>query len=75
MADFITLLYLLITLHNSGINATEPVIAEKVITEIQLNGVKGSLEKLESELPALLAEAGIEIPVQTSILWTIMYKD
>lgn len=65
MADIITLLYLLITLHNSGINATEPVIAEKVITEIQLNGVTGSLEKLESELPALLAEAGIKIPVQT----------
>ncbi|MEN6313107.1 MAG: L,D-transpeptidase family protein [Clostridiaceae bacterium] len=65
MADIIALLYLLITLHTSGIDTSEPVFVQKVFAEIQLNGTKAAYEKLQSDLPALLAEAGINIPVET----------
>lgn len=65
MADIIALLYLLITLHTSGIDTSEPAFVQKVSAEIQLNGARAALEKLQSDLPALLSEAGIEFPVET----------
>ena len=67
MADILTLLYLLITLYTSDINAPETVLVQKVFTEIQQNGVEATVERLENDLPSVFAEAGIELPIEIPV--------
>lgn len=64
MLDIITLLFLLVSLHTTGIDTSNPAFVQKVITDIQVNGVEVTMDQLEKDLPSMLAEAGIEIPVE-----------
>lgn len=64
MADIIALLYILFTLYTSGIGTSEPVFVQKILTDIQVNGVEATIDRLENDLPSVFAEAGIEIPVE-----------
>ncbi len=62
MKDLILLIYLMTSLYASGLDASEPVFTQKIAQEIQINGIEATVNRLESDLPALLAEAGVELP-------------
>ena len=64
MINLIKLLFLLISLYTSGINTTEPEFLQKVFTDIQINGVEAAAEKLENDLPSILAGIKPELPVE-----------
>lgn len=64
MIDLIKLLILLISLFTSGINTTEPEFLQKVLTDIQVNGMEAAVERLENDLPSMLAKAAPEIPIE-----------
>ncbi len=61
MQHFITLLFLLLSLYQSGIPVTtDPRFMQQVFLEVQVHGVQGATERLQSDLPGFLLEAGIE---------------
>ena len=62
MKDLILLIYLMTSLYASGMDASEPVFTQKIAQEIQINGIEATVDRLESDLPALLAEAGVKLP-------------
>lgn len=65
MTDIIMLLYLLFTLYNTGIDMSNPVILQKVFTVLQANGVEAAIDRLDKDLPSILSELDIDVPVKT----------
>lgn len=65
MSQIITLLCLLLSLYNSGSPvATDPRFLQEVCLEVQLHGTQGAAERLQSDFPALISQAGIEVATQ-----------
>jgi len=61
MLHIITLLCLLLSLYQSGVPVTsDPRFLQQVCLEVQTRGVQAAAERLQSDLPAFLSEAGIE---------------
>lgn len=65
MLHIITLLCLLLSQYNSGSPAaTNPRFLQEVCLEAQLHGSRAAAERIQSDLPALLTQAGIDVPAQ-----------
>lgn len=64
MKDIIALIYLLISLYTTGIDTSEPVFMQKILTEMQVNGMEITIDRIENDLPAMFAEAGLEMPIE-----------
>lgn len=60
MLHIITLLCLLLSLYQSGVPVTsDPRFLQQVFLEVQTQGVQTATERLQSDLPGFLSEAGI----------------
>lgn len=65
MLHIISLLCLLLSLYNSGSPvATDPRFLQEVCLEVQLHGTQVATERLQSDLPAIISQAGIKVPAQ-----------
>ncbi len=68
MLHIITLLCLLLSLYQSGVPVTsDPRFLQQVYLEVQAHGVQAATERLHSDLPGFLSEAGIENTAEPEI--------
>lgn len=57
MADIFILLYLILSLHASGIDTTEPAFVHEIIHDAQVYGIDAAIEKVYEEIPEMLEKA------------------
>ena len=62
MKELAVLIYLLIYMYSGGIDTSDPVLLQNVISNIQTKGMETTLASLEKDLPGILAASGIELP-------------
>ncbi len=66
MTDIIRILYMIIYLYSANPAAQNPVMAQNVFAEYQVNGLEAASEKLKEYSPQVETEAGAETEVESA---------